>query len=164
MMEKESAHFGDGLFTRGRIIPLGYATRGMRAHQRIRPRFFLMFAAAICLVGGTIIIPRFVPRDGPLKIPMAMGQIAGLAGALQQFRADIGRYPSTDEGLAALVAPPQGIHGWRGPYVDHLTNDPWGNPYVYHHDDPFDLTGERFELFSCGPDGKEGTRDDIRLR
>ncbi len=74
--------------------------------------------------------------------------------ALERFRRDCGRYPTTQEGLLALVSNP-GASGWRGHYITHLRSDPWRTRYVYMSD------GQTFSLFSCGPDGEAGTDDDI---
>jgi general secretion pathway protein G len=77
-----------------------------------------------------------------------------LEGALQLFSFDVGRYPSTSEGLEAMIRNPGNMESWRGPYLAkaELPKDPWGKPYVYRcpgqHGD--------FDLFSYGPDGVEG--------
>jgi len=77
---------------------------------------------------------------------------------LEAFAADTGRYPSDAEGLAALCSRPPGLAGWRGPYLQQLTSDPWGHRYVYHLRGP--SGGEGFRVLSMGRDGKEGTADD----
>ena len=99
------------------------------------------------------------PRAQAAKRTAAKVQIAAMGLALDTFEIDVGRYPNTTEGLAALVRQPDGVEGWRGPYVRKLVPDPWARPYVYrcpgaHNKDGFDLS-------SAGPDGREGTDDDV---
>jgi general secretion pathway protein G len=83
-----------------------------------------------------------------------------LASALDWFCADTGRFPTADEGLAALVTPPPGSNGWRGPYMKRVPIDPWGFPYYYQlHARDDDAAG--CAIVSAGPDGKLGTADDV---
>lgn len=80
--------------------------------------------------------------------------------ALTKYRLDTGSYPTTEEGLQALMTAPAGKGArWRGPYVTRLDNDPWGNPYQYRF--PGVKNTHSYDLFSLGPDGQEGTADDI---
>jgi general secretion pathway protein G len=83
-----------------------------------------------------------------------------LDSALELYRADVGQYPTDEDGLEALHTAPPSETGWHGPYIRrHAPNDPWGNPYVYHVTQP---AGEGpFTLLSRGPDGIEGTADDV---
>jgi general secretion pathway protein G len=85
--------------------------------------------------------------------------LANIAVALDQFEVDCGRYPSTAEGLDALVNAPAGVGNWRGPYVKRTPRDPWGNEYVYRCPSPSGSSD--YQLLSKGPDGEEGTADDI---
>ncbi len=83
--------------------------------------------------------------------------------SLVRYRIDMGDYPSTTEGLEALVAAPSGkADRWRnGPYIDggKVPLDPWGEPYVYRYPGTRNRTG--YDVFSKGPDRTEGTADDI---
>lgn len=88
------------------------------------------------------------------RFQTAQNELTVLRIALERFRRDCGRYPRTSEGLLALVNDP-GVEGWGGYYITHLRPDPWRTRYVYRSD------GQTFALFSCGPDGEEGTEDDI---
>ena len=99
--------------------------------------------------------PRIFGRVDSSKVQTAETQIKMLRGALQAYRLDVGRYPSTAEGLEALVRPPtDGAGAWRGPYLsDEVPTDPWDTPYRYRH--PADnLQG--FALYSLGADAEEG--------
>jgi general secretion pathway protein G len=78
---------------------------------------------------------------------------------LTAYRVNMGRYPSTDEGLAALLDPPsEEARNWRGPYVKKLNPDPWGQPYQYVC--PGEHNPDTYDLWSFGPDGEE-SEDDI---
>ncbi len=99
--------------------------------------------------------PRLFGRIDRSKVQTAETQIKMLRGALQTFRLDLGRYPTTAEGLSVLVRPsPEAGDFWRGPYLDDkVPNDPWRTPYRYKY--PADnLQG--FALYSLGADSKDG--------
>jgi general secretion pathway protein G len=85
-------------------------------------------------------------------------QIQGLASALDLYRLDAGRYPTTQEGLAALIRNPGNVPGWRGPYLDskEVPKDPWGAAYLYRS------PGEHgdYDLVSLGADGAPGGQGD----
>jgi general secretion pathway protein G len=98
-------------------------------------------------------------RAPQARIAAARTDIANLSTALDMFQVDCGRYPTMAEGLQALLAPPPGLKGWGGPYLKNLPNDPWGNAYLYACPGARNVKG--FDLSSLGPDGKEGSGDDI---
>ena len=103
------------------------------------------------LVG--IVAPRFFGQVGKSEVKVATAQIRALEDALDQYRLDVGRYPTTEQGLAALNTQPTGETRWQGPYLKKaVPADPWGNPYQYRS--PGEL-GE-FDLFSFGKDGQPG--------
>jgi general secretion pathway protein G len=84
--------------------------------------------------------------------------------SLVRYRIDLGDFPSTAEGLEALVTPPAArADRWRGPYIEapggRLPLDPWGEPYVYRY--PGVNNRGSYDIFSKGPDRIEGTADDI---
>ena len=85
----------------------------------------------------------------------------GVKANLQQYRMHMGSYPTTEEGLNALLEAPEGDKAtrWKGPYADKLPKDPWGNPYQYLC--PGTHNKNSFDLWSMGPDGQDGTADDI---
>ncbi len=117
----------------------------------------------IIWVGGLAVIGAFIygPKmkaDLPEIVRMAEENVSILKLALDIFREDCGRYPSEKEGLQALVARPEGLEGWRGPYITALKPDPWRHPYKYESPDG----GQSMELHSLGPDGLDKTSDDIR--
>jgi general secretion pathway protein G len=103
------------------------------------------------LVG--IVAPRFFGQVGKSETKVAKAQIRALEDALDQYRVDTGHYPTTEQGLAALMSPPSGEAKWQGPYLKKaLPNDPWGNTYQYR------LPGEHgdYDLLSLGKDGQAG--------
>lgn len=82
-----------------------------------------------------------------------------LNAPLLKYRMDMGSYPTTEQGLRALMTPPANAgNRWRGPYIDRIPNDPWGNPYQYRYPGVRNVGG--FDLWSLGPDGVE-SGDDI---
>src|SRR5215218_33967 len=81
------------------------------------------------------------------RVSAAKSDVANLSTALDAFAQDVGRYPTAAEGFGALVTPPQGLAGWRGPYIKRLTTDPWGKPYTYT---PLPVG---YDVESAGPDG-----------
>lgn len=83
-----------------------------------------------------------------------------LKTALERYRLDLGSYPTTTEGLGVLLsAPGNATANWKGPYVDSLPADPWGEPYQYRSPGTRNKSG--YDLFSKGPDKTEGNEDDI---
>ncbi|HYA27089.1 MAG TPA: type II secretion system major pseudopilin GspG [Thermodesulfovibrionales bacterium] len=101
---------------------------------------------------ATLVAPGLIKQLGKSQQAAAKSQIASLEQALDKFRLDVGRYPSSQEGLNSLLTNP-GVDSWDGPYVkSSLLNDPWGRPY--HYDFP-GVHGE-YDLYSYGRDGQPG--------
>ena len=113
----------------------------------------LLIVMVIIGLLAALVAPRFFGQEKKAKQRGAKGQIALLESAVDTFRLDIGRYPTTEEGLQALREGPDGIDKWDGPYLrKELPLDPWGNPYVY--ESPSEQ-GE-YAIMSYGADGKLG--------
>ncbi len=107
---------------------------------------------------AAVVGPKIAGKLQQSKDKIAKIQITQLEGALQYYSFEVGRYPTTAEGLDALVHNPGNTEAWKGPYLEkELPKDPWGKPYQYRSPG---LHGE-FDLFSVGADGIEGTEDDI---
>jgi len=126
----------------------------------------LIVVVIIGLVSA-MIIPNVISRPDDARVTVARNDIASLAAALQLYRLDNRTYPSTVQGLAALVERPAGDpkpSNWHPEgYLDAVPIDPWGNPYVYR------LPGQSgaFDLLSLGADGQPGGKNydaDIHLR
>lgn len=105
--------------------------------------------------------PRFFSQIGKSEVKTARAQIDAFEKALDQYRLDVGRYPTSEQGLQALMEAPAGTTRWTGPYLKKsVPADPWGQPYQYRQ------PGEHgeFDILSWGADGKpggEGTDADI---
>src|SRR5262249_34856981 len=93
----------------------------------------LLVVLAILGLLAAIIAPRVIGYLSQAKTSTAKTQINNITSALELYRLDVGHYPSQQEGLSALVAAPQGVVGWNGPYLKNQTGvtDPWGQPYLY---------------------------------
>jgi general secretion pathway protein G len=102
---------------------------------------------------ASLVGPRLFPKLGKGKQSAAKAQIELLGQGLDQFRLDVGRYPTTQEGLNALMVNPGGIDQWEGPYLKkELPKDPWERPYIYQCPG----THGEYDLFSYGRDGALG--------
>jgi general secretion pathway protein G len=129
-------------------------------HQGFTLLELLVVIVIIGLLAGYV-APRYFSQVGKSEIQVAKAQIEAIEKALDQYRLDVRRYPSAEEGLNALMARPADAGNWSGPYLKKaVPNDPWGRPYVYR------VPGEKseFQLFSFGRDGKAGgTGDDADI-
>lgn len=122
-----------------------------------RPRGFtllelLVVMVIIGLLAGYV-APRFFAQVGKSEVKVAKAQMDALEKALDQYRLDVGRYPSSEQGLAALNDKPAGEAKWAGPYLKKaVPPDPWGRAYVYK------APGEHgeYDLLSYGKDGRPG--------
>lgn len=131
----------------------GYEARGyFRKNRRGFTLVELLVVLTVIALLAALVGPRLFPKLGKGKQAAAKAQIELLGQALDHFRMDVGRYPTTQEGLAALMTNP-GIDRWDGPYLKKsLPNDPWGKPYVYLCPG---VHGE-YDLISYGRDGTPG--------
>lgn len=113
----------------------------------------LVVMVIIGLLAG-IVGPRYFSQVGRSQVKAARAQIDSLDKAIEAYRIDVGHAPTTEQGLAALNAQPQGEQNWQGPYLKKdVPADPWGNPYQYavpgtHNND--------YDLYSFGKDGQPG--------
>jgi type II secretion system protein G len=106
------------------------------------------------------LLPALAGRDGcGDRRGATQADLRNMAAAIELFSDDTGRYPTTEEGLAALVDAPEGLEDWRGPYLKKIVPDKWGTPYRYCYPGP--RSGGAFDLISAGGDRKLGTRDDL---
>jgi general secretion pathway protein G len=112
----------------------------------------LVVIVIIGLLAGYV-APRYFSQVGKSEIQVTKAQIDALEKALDQYRLDTRRYPTSEQGLQALVAKPTNEANWNGPYLKKaVPNDPWGRPYIYRN------PGQRgdFDLVSYGRDGQPG--------
>jgi general secretion pathway protein G len=101
--------------------------------------------------------PKYFAQLGKSEVTVAKAQIDAFEKALDTFRLDVGRYPTTEEGLASLITKPDTAAKWNGPYLRRqLPKDPWGNAYQYHSPG----AKNDFDLLSFGRDGQPGGSGD----
>ena len=119
----------------------------------------IMVVVAILGILAALIVPKVIGRSDEARVVAARQDIGTLMQALKLYRLDNQRYPSTEQGLAALLAKPSAAPlpaNWKtGGYLDRLPRDPWGNPYQYLQPG---LHAE-VDLFSFGADGQPGGTD-----
>jgi general secretion pathway protein G len=136
----------------------GRQRQGVRLEWRARRSrgFTLLELLVVMVIIGLLaglVAPRYFEQIGKSNTKIARAQIVSLGQALDQYRLDVGSYPSTEEGLQALVAKPQSEARWSGPYLQKAVPvDPWDRPYQYRS------PGEHgdYDLYSLGKDGRGG--------
>jgi general secretion pathway protein G len=118
----------------------------------------MLLVVVIIVTLAAMVVPRFTGRTEQARRSAAVADIhAHLGAALDLYELDNGDFPPTLEGL--VTAPSPAPRRWRGPYLKKKTGmkDPWGNAYVYRRPG----THGDYDLYSKGPDGAEGTADDV---
>lgn len=112
----------------------------------------LVVVVIIGLLAG-LVAPRYFDSVSKSKSKIAKAQIESLDKALDQYRLDVGGYPTAEQGLSALNKQPAGVTKWQGPYLKKdLPADPWGNAYVY----TLQAGASAIDIISYGADGKPG--------
>jgi len=127
----------------------GRSTRAMRGFTLLE---LLVVMVIIGLLAG-IVAPQYFAQIGKSNAKVARAQIEALGQALDQYRLDVGRYPSSEQALVALRVAPSGVARWQGPYLKRdIPQDPWGNSYQYR------VPGQHgdYDLVSLGADGQPG--------
>ncbi len=127
-----------------------------KIHHAANSRGFTLIELLIVMIIlgllAALVAPKLFQKVGSSKVKAAKAQIGMLGTALDTFRLDVGRYPTTEEGLKALRTNP-GVDNWDGPYLPKdIPKDPWGNEYIYQ------CPGEHgdYDLYSLGADKQEG--------
>ncbi|HEX8340155.1 MAG TPA: type II secretion system major pseudopilin GspG [Tepidisphaeraceae bacterium] len=119
----------------------------------------LLLVLVILGVLAAIVVPKFTNRSQQARETAAKTDISGVSTALDAFEIDHGRFPTNDEKLDALVTAPPNLPNWKAPYLPRVPKDPWNNPYVYKY--PGQKNPSGYDLYSVGPDGRDGGDDDI---
>ena len=128
--------------------------------QRMQHGFTLLELLVVMVIIGLltgIVGPKLFKNIGKSEVKATKAQIDSLGKALDQYRLDTGHYPTTEQGLNALVTKPANENKWEGPYLTKaVPTDPWGRPYLYKN------PGEHgdYDLFSYGKDGQVGGSGD----
>jgi len=133
------------------------------SRRRLERGFTLIELLLVLVILATltaVVVPKFTKRSHQARITAGRLDIAQLGVALNAFEIDTGRYPTTEEGLGALVEQPTGVREWHGAYIERgIPKDPWGNPFTYTCPGRHNTDG--YDLHSFGPDEKDGGGDDI---
>lgn len=142
---KPEISVGRALVRRGR-----YASRAAHGFTLIE----IMVVVAIIAILGATVVPLIMDRPNEARVVRAKNDIGTIGSALELYKLDNFNYPSTEQGLQALVEKPSGDPepaNWKtGGYVKKLPKDPWGREYLYISE------GNNFEIVSLGNDGAEG--------
>lgn len=132
------------------------ARRGASAFTLIE----LLLVLVILGVLAAVVVPKFTGRTLDAQIKATRTSVVALRNAINNFEIDAGRFPSTEEGLNALVVRPNDAKEWHGPYIESTDlKDTWGHPFLYQFPGQHNPNG--FDISSAGPDGNAGTQDDI---
>jgi general secretion pathway protein G len=120
----------------------------------------VLLVLAILVVLGSMVTVGYLQIQKNANRDAATGQIGMLEGAVRFYALNVGTCPTTQQGLVALREAPSDLKNpakWAGPYVtEELPLDPWGSPYQYEQ-----LSADEFKIWSNGPDGQQGSEDDV---
>jgi general secretion pathway protein F len=158
---EETGRLGDMMLELSNILRM-QKQLSSRARKRGFTLIELLVVLAILTLLAGLVGPKVLNQLGGAKTKTAGVQIADIEKALELYKLDVGRYPTSQQGLDALVKQPAGVAGWAGPYLKGgVPNDPWNNPYRY----TYPAANGDLEILSLGSDGTpggEGEASDIR--
>lgn len=132
--------------------------------KRIRYGFTMVELMAMLIIIGllaTLVVTKVASKIDQARETTTKANLKALAAAVNQFRMDTTRFPTEDEGLLALIEQPTDVETWEpGGYLEttEIPKDGWGNEFIY---ELYPESGKQFVIRSMGPDGEEGTEDDL---
>ena len=130
---------------------------GLASRHRARGFTLIEIMVVVVIIGllAAVIVPTVINKVDEARVAKAKEDIESIQEALQAYRLDNSVYPTTDEGLEALVKKPNdpSITHWNGPYLQRLTKDPWGHSYHYVYPGTH---GQSYDLFTYGADDQPG--------
>ena len=144
-------------------------SKGCRVKRQGFTLMEMLIVLIILVILVAMVAPRLIGSRDKAEINATIGQIGLLESALENYEFDCRSFPSTEQGLGALVQAPAAdsetgasASGWGGPYLNstELPTDPWGGAYNYEYP-PTRGSGSKPDIWSYGPDGQDGTDDDI---
>lgn len=146
------------MFQRNRPVPV---TSRSALYRRARGFTLIEIMVVVVIIGllAAVIVPTVVSKVDQARVAKAKEDIQSLETALTEYRLDNSTYPTTDEGLDALVKKPEdsSVTHWHGPYVQRIVKDPWGNAYHYVYPGTH---GQPYDLYSLGANDQPGGKGD----
>jgi general secretion pathway protein G len=137
-------------------IETGKSGIGSKLQRRAFTLVEMLLVITIIGILAALVVPKMMGRSEQARQSAVSADISAIKTALDAFEVDNGYYPKS---LSDLIQQPRDSKNWRGPYLDKLPSDPWGNPYEYVFPARQNTAG--FDISSIGPDSKSGTDDDI---
>ena len=136
---------------------------GTKRTRHNRYGFTMVELMAILIIIGllaTVVVTKFTGKVEQARITTTKANLKILHSAVNQFKMDTGRFPSEDVGLMELIEQPSDVTGTWDPYLETtaLPQDGWGHDFIY---ELYPESGRQFAIRSAGPDGEEGTEDDL---
>jgi len=132
--------------------------------RKVRYGFTMVELMAMLIIIGllaTLVVTKVASKIDQARLTTTKANLKALAAAVNQFRMDTTRFPTEDEGLLALIEQPTDVETWEpGGYLEttEINKDGWGNEFIY---ELYPESGKQFVIRSMGPDGEEGTEDDL---
>ena len=132
--------------------------------KRIRYGFTMVELMAMLIIIGllaTLVVTKVATKIDQARVTITKANLKALHTAINQFKMETGRFPTEDEGLIALIEQPSDVEIWPpGGYLEttEISPDGWGNEFIY---ELYPESGKQFAIRSMGPDGEEGTEDDL---